>query len=421
MKLIFLFFLFNTSLQAKTGATPDQILPAQTSGGVNRGDSWTATTGGANPVEILKDNLGTDPKPNQMETFVTQSNILYGCVDKSLNGRTDANCAADPSNPECLGLSKSLDNATVCREYYVPASLGCKIYGAGSYYMDEWLAFGDHFYSSVTNCGNTKTAADSKIGKFTNLTDMLTYNSANPVGNGTQAAKTISPSGISQTTKDGDTVEISALEKLAETFDDGASKLGYEKGEILRKAAKGESFLQVVLDSPFADKLNEPSRKKVEESIKDSTAVTSRVIALRESSEQQKGEEIQAVASQEIPSEGKSGITEILSVTSRNEIPTPRNDAALRSEVEGIIAQKTKPLLADRIAALEEMAKNAKNLSGRNLASETKASLEPEVDSTLFERIHLAYKKRHLSLRSQDSITGKAVRSLEKPAFFKDL
>jgi len=408
-------------------------------------ENWEATK--YNSKEILQAELDKESAPNQKDSYTLQSNIMYGCVDKSLNGRTDSVCASTPDHPECAGLSKSLGNATQCLEMFEPATLGCKVYGSKGYAMEDWIGFGGQYYDSLRTCATSKTSSDALIPTIQSAEqlEMVNFKANGPLGSGVAMFKTESKSGISQnppTQSEGreQTLQLQDWEKLIQSNPDGASYLGYNEGEIIRRAVKGESYVQVILDSPFSEKLSEPVRAKAEVAASNPTEAANTALA-RSSLDggSRLPTDTYTPPAAALSPNSISASAPVLPAYSQTLSANPDFDAPyysnletpseeMESELKKISAEEQsgakKPLLADRIAQLEKMAKNASpTLRGRSLASfqEPQESPPQLEDSSLFDRVRGAYRKRHLGLRTQESITGKAVRSMDQPAFFKEL
>lgn len=407
-------------------------------------ENWAATK--YNSKEILQAELEKESAPNQKDAYTLQSNIMYGCVDKSLNGRTDSACASTPDHPECTGLSKSLGNATVCVEMFEPASLGCKVYGKGGYAMEDWIGFGGQYYDSLKSCASSKTESDKLIPTLVSAEqlEMVNFKANGPLGSGVEIFKSEPKSNLTQTssstTEEGTTLAVQDLEKLIESNPDGASALGYEEGEIIRRAVKGEAYVKVILDSPFAEKLSEPLRARAETAANDPLEATKTALAKNglESGDPLPTATAASSTSPYSPNSVSATNPSLPAYTQNLQQSNPDFDAPyynldspskeMEQDLKKLTANEPSnpktPLLSDRIAQLERMAKNSSpSLRGRSLASIQEPQESPPMveDATLFNRVSVAYRKRQLGLRSQESITGKAVRSMDQPAFFKEL
>lgn len=399
--------------------------------------------------ELFEATVNVEPKFSQLESFTVQSNVMYNCVDTSLNGRQDNVCQTNPNAPECVGLRKTLENATNCLEYFVPATLGCKTYGTAEHPAEDWVAFGNNYYNTLSQCTGTKTSSDGTKQRLQSLTEMLMYDPNAPTGPGITLLKDYSQSGwnsgISETKKEEGL--FSSLWK------DGASLLGYQDGDIIKSAAKKESFFDVVVNSPFVNDLNVVNREKFENGVTNSSMIIERVKAA--------GKFPTMVAQ-----EGDANNTEptTASVASANSSISPTDQAlgstvplagpgmTIANQSSGFsvepklenVAKNTpissdsnkvdttvstfarKPLLAEKIAELEMAAKQKKNI--RSLASEE----EPKTDTndslafgseevTLFQRVRKNYSKRQEGFRSSGAKTTDSILQLEKPQIFQDL
>jgi hypothetical protein len=366
---------------------------------------------------LFETTVNVEPTFQQNESFTVQSNVMYGCVDTSLGGRQDAVCQTNPKAPECVGLKKTLENATNCLEYFVPATLGCKTYGTTEHSAEDWVAFGNNFYNTLGQCAVTKTSNDEKRDKLVSLTDMVVYDPTNPNGIGGPGILSGVPnSGANSTISQKPANE---LEQILQNLDDGASRLGYQTGDIIKSAQRKESFLSVVMDSPFVNDLNVVNRSMFESGIQNAELIVARVKETKNLSA-----DAETNPEPSSPSEGalsSTGATNSMPLTAGDTSTSETTTAALFAadnlekkvepipislEVKSDFAKK--PLLADRIAEIERAALEKKN--NRNLASTEPAPKEFEKslnsdfgseDTSLFQRIRFAYKRQLSGLQAK--------------------
>lgn len=402
--------------------------------------------------ELFNATVNVEPKFSQEESFIVQSNVMYNCVDTSLNGRQDDVCVTNPKAPECVGLKKTLENATNCLEYFVPATLGCKTYGTAEHPAEDWVAFGNNYFTTLSQCTGTKTTSDDKKQKLQSLTEMLVYDPNSQVNSGPTLLKNYSQSGwnstISETKK-----EEGLFSKL---WNDGSSLLGYQDGDILKSAAKGDSFFDVVINSPFANDLNVVNREKLENGITNSALIIERIksagklptmVAEEETptvetsvsvntenlgtlTAQQNNTSQTATNSTSLAGPGFLG-PEQFNATASNSPTVPKAEtpekAAQNSPRTTDSTFARKPLLAERIAQMELAAKQKKEI--RSLASEGQADSEEVANSlmygsediSLFQRIRTSYSKRQDGFRALGAKTTESILQIEKPKIFEEL
>lgn len=404
--------------------------------------------------ELFEATVNVEPKFSQEESFIVQSNVMYNCVDTSLNGRQDDICVTNPKAPECVGLKKTLENATNCLEYFVPATLGCKTYGTAEHPAEDWVAFGNNYFTTLSQCTGTKTTSDDTKQKLQSLTEMIVYDPNSIVSSGPTLLKNYSQSGwnstISETKK-----EEGVFSKL---WNDGSSLLGYQDGDILKSAAKGDSFLDVVINSPFANDLNVVNREKLENGITNSAIIIERIksagklptMAAEEDTapsiessvsvdtgkigiptSQQNNTPQSSQSSTSLPGPGFLSADQVNATAFTSSPTTQKADTSEKltqnstQTVESSFGRK--PLLAERIAQMELAAKQKKEI--RSLASEEKPDSEDTANSlmygseevSLFQRVRKFYSKRQEGFRAMGAKTTESILQIEKPKIFEEL
>jgi hypothetical protein len=424
MNLVFLFLLVSQIATAASRDVDGNVVADD----ATRNDSLFNSTVNPDP---------TDPEPSfsQKDTFTLQSNLMYGCVDTSLNGRSDDVCQSNPKAPECVGLSASLSNATNCLEYIVPANpaLGCKTYGTAEHPMEDWIAFGNNYFNTLAQCSDTKTSNDTTKKSLKSLTEMIAFDPTSPVGSGPSILSGAQKSGINSSISVGNISDENDWNNLLNKFDDGASRLGYQNGDLIKSAQKKQSFFDVVTSSPFAEDLNVVNRAKIESGIADASFIVERVkanskLAKSETENPETMADISASNSSKNEVVNQNIREEKTESGAANQLPSNPIIAEAKSlEAPAVIRKQT---LAERIAEIERLAKEQrKNRSIASLEeknSELKKNLErretSNEDKTLFQRVALVYKKHHARLKYiEPSRVGASILELEKPAIFNDL
>lgn len=289
--LLLTFLLATVSAHGAEYAVPEKKKDDPSSP-TNKVDQWEATKGnkemflgeitqnqfenqvldGPRSKNLGEAATGAGAALKQSDSMILYENVLTNCVDTALNGRKDELCKSSPSHPECIGLNVTTENALCNTPGYKPKDdTECKQTNLKDYTSDEWIAFGEQYYSGMQGCGETKmkTASSSTMAS---LTDML----ANPVTKGPVDYGVIPTSGISGTvpaTTDGTTLKVKPTLSSLNIPDDGSARLGYENGEVLKRAEKGEPFYTVVMDSPVVEDIKPKNRALLERGLSEPNLV----------------------------------------------------------------------------------------------------------------------------------------------------
>lgn len=395
----------------------------------------------------------------QADAFNAHNSVLMGCTATNINGRTDNLCTLTPNHPECTGLNATLQNAVFCNSPPPPGSppgTPCQSFGAYGYNIDEWLVFGQQFYNGMSTCIQTREGSDKseeRRNRMTALTDMASF----PPQTGGDLKHGSSASSIT-----GDAKVINAetrAQEMAARFDDGAAYLGFNKGELILRAYKGESFLSAFSDSPFAEKLASSLRDTVDYALGNPEDITQKAQEQRAAEIEKKKEEMEAKGetleqnpSRKIASQGGAPST----VTEGSAPNLNSTNAAVAAWAAGgkSAGKNGAPLQARGGAGIG--GGNATNkagqagVGGRNgilgkdglvaaggdgaeggdkATGEGKPEVESqasaanaETDTSLFIRVSQRYRhySRQMSAYTR-SKTAKDIGSMETPEFFRDL
>lgn len=349
----------------------------------------------------------------QANAFVMGSNVMGGCVGTNVGGRTDSVCAASPKSPECVGLNQALRNAANCLTRDDAGE--CTSWGADGFTMTDWMAFSSQYASSMTGCYSTKTRTDALVTPMAGLTEMA---SGAPVTVPTVAPEE-SSSGISRSTA----VNALGWKELSERFPDGSVYLGYENGEIMRRAFAGEPFAAIVNESPFVAKLDRTKRNAVEETLADPDSAVAKALEGRSAAG---GAEV-SVASAGVPVGVSAPVGAEVSAPHKDPTPlapTPRGRGILESHAQTTGASTPVPLDAGarQLASIEKISPGAMNpLSDLRGPAVSPAPAEMHGIS-LFERVSVSYRKRRREFHTHGSTkAGDEIRGMGTPEAFRNL
>lgn len=369
------------------------------------------------PTEILR----------QSDAFITTVNVAGSCIETNLQGRNDADCAANPNHPECAGLNKALENASNCEEWFNPASLGCKRYGAHGFTMEEWLAFGtEYFEGGIKPCDTHMTRVrtldsgdpnKNVIEDMKSMTDMVSATQGLTESGGQERGQ----SGISGSTEKRE-------------LEDGSTYLGYENGEILKRARAGDSFLDVITESDFYKKLSFSQKRSAANAVENAEEIA-------EKTREKKG--LLAKDSKQKEEEGRSPAAALADSSLKSKGPRDGETAGYTTvpqqlELSGAVTGAAKAtgtgkaenaaitLMTIPTNAFFDVNENARLIEKQRaaaLAAEQAARNAKVLEEfSLFERVRMMYQKRAPSLRRMEiSETARAVRSTEAPQFFNSL
>ena len=467
--LIPLLALSLTSFAASKDTAMDKVKKdAGSSGAAKEAEDWKATKFNNDMLNEQVEGVAID----QASAGIVGSNLMFDCVETNLNGRKDDLCKSSPNHPECVGLNKALDNATACIDpVNPPEGTPCKKYGTTEYSMDEWIAFGTQYYTGMSECYATKTRIESTRVTTLDGADSLRMSSLTmimsdvPVANGLDTATSAKrDSGTSSVSGEANQQELSVNPtgfKSLSDLDDGSVYLGYERGELLKGAAEGKAFYQVVTKSPFAENLKPKNLKILENGLMESNLVidkarvAGRLPALGENEEQYANATRDDATSAVGKAEGTTGSSswsaaKAAKAANEKAATTAAVPALTHHEEAKAAPAERKLMLHERIALLEAQAKaklSGKG-DGRSLASLGKSHLDSATDpsaaakagsapgegvtanaaagiggtdTSLFERVTLAYRKRGDAFKSLESAEGRELRTMEAPKIFREL
>lgn len=405
-----------------SGSPPPSCPPPPNNGSTQRAQNW-------NPTKYNNDMLTTPPVPSynrtdltgvpkgeairQADAIVANSNTLNSCITTSINGRTDSLCTNTPNHPECVGLSGAAESISTaeCIEYFVPATLGCKVYAKNGFTMQEWAVFGDQYTRGIQECFSTKPGTDASADKMVSLTDMVTPASAGNDPSGSSRSQ----SGISESTiQDKDSPSATK---------DGSTYLGYEDGEIVQRAKSGDTFFDILIDSPFGSKLSRQQKAAIEDAKSNSDEIAEKAL--------ERQSKLADNSDKAAPDD-----TEASAVSDAER--TPGRAVAPGAMVSAVVPPGALKLSQTPNIALQTGGKAAvaANAAGNGSAESTKrqpassqaakdspsAAIAKDAEISLFARITLIYRKKAPGLkRLEVSETGRAIKSMDTPEFFKSL
>jgi hypothetical protein len=404
------------------------------------------------------DSVGAGSILTQNDAYNAQNAVITGCAGTNLSGRTDSLCASTPNDPECTGLNSSLSNAATCAQPGpndpVTGKPTCLKYGSFGFTIDEWLVFGQQYYNSLTGCFNVVDAADntgvnSDTNKLVTRSDRLQAmgdfaatvpdpNAAVAAGankssvTGASQASTISTGGKPQ--------KVPVWQSVSEKFDDGASVLGYDRGELVKRSVSGESFAAAFNESPFAASLPRDTRAQVEAALGDPGPAMDKA---KEQKLAQTGGETSEIAQEKNPQStanttgspiagsAKASLPSSITSTATVASGAATSNGATRTIASAAIAQATTSAggreLTEREKAYARAGLSgsaaAAAVSGRRPTLErTQPSPAASLEVTLFERVTTSYRRITPRMKLlDDSKTASDVRDTEAPAFFKNL
>ncbi|MGE3262182.1 MAG: hypothetical protein AB7K68_10410 [Bacteriovoracia bacterium] len=359
-----------------------------------------------------------DSESTQANAFVMGSNVMGGCVGTNVGGRTDSVCAASPKSPECVGLSQALRNAANCLTR--DGAGECTSWGADGFTMTDWMAFSSQYASSMTGCYSTKTRTDALVSPMTGLTEMA---SGAPVMVPTLAPEE-SRSGVSRSTA----VNALGWKELSERFPDGSVYLGYENGEIMRRAFAGEPFAAIVNESPFVGKLDRTKRNAVEETLADPGPVVAKALEGRVTPAS--GAEVSVTSAGQSTRFNASGGPALLAgaqvlAPTREATPlapSPRGRGISEGYAQAFGASAPVDVGARHLASIEKISPGAMNpLSDLRGPAVSPAPAEMHGIS-LFERVSVSYRKRRREFHTHGSTkAGDEIRGMGTPEAFRNL
>lgn len=373
----------------------------------NRATDWQSVT---NNNSMFNGSVPTTATVRQADSYAASSNSFTSCVQSSTFGRSDGDCATNPDHPECVGFNRAVDSATSapCLQYAVPASLGCLVYApVNGYTAEEWFAFSDQYFSSMSGCFQGRDQNDPLVDKMLSMSDMLTKQEADYDGSG----KLDSHSGVSGSTKSS-----------KGNSKDGSLYLGYEEGEVFRRARAGQNFFDVLSDSPVAKGMTEEARKKTLAAVTDSAEVTEKALERQKkllASDEQKSDKPEKTAKQDVPAPAapaKPAGTSSLAAAKPPALPTPKEKDTLPTK------SVSQPLLASLPAPSGNMENNDRRPSSAEAERFAELAMTTLQDISLFQRVNGVYKKKAPGMNKLEmSETGRAIKSMETPQFFKSL
>jgi hypothetical protein len=397
--------------------------------GGGRADGWDAKKYN----EGMYDDLAGGDEYGQMSqtaAFAQMDKVLLLCVHHNVEGRPDDLCTTTPNHPECTGLKNSMENATNCAvppAPGAPAGAGCKGYGNYGYVIDEWLVFGEQYYNGMGGCLSAKTGDDKAAGRSTrmiNLTDISSVSAT--LGEG--GAQFQGPSTI--TGKINKQQNLSSISKrLSDEMDDGATALGYERGEFFTRALKGQSFSGVFADSPFAGKLAGSVKEAVDTALGNSKEVREllkdkRIAEVEKIREQKEKAGESTVAIDDALAKKKNSAGSSDAVAALDKAARVPASAGLAKELvdkqragsPGV--DKSRNWLALSVGADGQV----KGSGIAEAAPSTLSGTEGEADISLFQRVRLSYRRIAPSMNAYgESKTARDVRLTDTPQFFRDL
>ena len=429
-----------------------------TSTGTERADNWKSSK---YSDDALRSGSVGSTVVTQGNSFTLKSNLLYGCVETSLLGRTDDLCKNSPDHPECTGLTRSIENATSCMDPINPGpGVKCKVYGKAGYTMDEWLAFGEQYQKAMNDCFELKIPADAtatvdlegqKVARLASLTAFQQQDKMDP---GTTTAS-ISASGISGDIDESNLAGLggqgsatSGASRSLTSIDDGATALGYEKGEIVKRTMDGQAFYHIVTNSPFASELTPKQLSQMENGLAESSLVISKArtagrIPSLGGPEILEGGQLAGAGTQDASSGASSWAKATAGSAARGLASAPTGSAnsaaasATPSEMQKIAAAlaanpayfgKRKLMLAERIAMLENAARAHNPIAQRGLAAfpsgapkpKSEGFIDPEI--TLFVRVSAAYKRKSKQIaQASGASAGVELRRMPSPFLSKGI
>jgi hypothetical protein len=395
---------------------------------------------------------------SQAEAFTAHNNVIIGCTGTNINGRTDNLCTVTPNHPECTGLNLTLQHAVFCNNPPPPGSppgTPCASFGAYGYNIDEWLVFGQHYYNSMSGCINVKDAVDpeskdgstkgARASRMVALTDIASFPGATP-GN--------LKDGSAASTITGETKVVTAetrAKEMMERFDDGAAYLGFNKGELILRAYKGESFITAFSDSPFAEKLTKSLRETVDYALGNPTepmekAKENRVAELEKKKQEaeSRGETLEAEGARSLASSERAAGGPVASTGGDSSVGgTSRGASASlhaygQGSASGAGYGSSSGSNSAQINSLRQDGLLGKAvLSGGpvsygdqppspaagSAATGAQAGLAAEAnEASLFQRVKVSYRRYAPQMRAYgESKAARDVRLTDTPEFFRDL
>lgn len=384
----------------------------------------------------------------QADAFVAHNNVLIGCTGTNINGRTDNLCTLTPNHPECTGLNATLQNAVFCAEPPPPGSppgTPCRSFGAYNYTIDEWLVFGQHYYNGMSTCVQAKDGPDKSTerrNRMVALTDIASFPGTTPGD---------LKDGSSASSITGETKVVNAetrAKEMMERFDDGAAYLGFNKGELILRAYKGESFITAFSDSPFAEKLAKSLRETVDYALGNPAepmekAKEKRVAEIEKKKQEAeaKGEPLEAEGARSLASgdnatgpvagtggdnsasgggSGASASLHAYGQGSPSGAAAGSGSAQINSLRQDGLLGKT--VLSGGPGSYGDQPASLSPAAGSAAAgAQAGLSAEPE-EASLFQRVKVSYRRYAPQLRAYgESKAARDVRLTDTPEFFRDL
>jgi hypothetical protein len=424
-------------------------------------NSVLAPAGSTGTAALTGDSVGAGNILTQNDAYGAQNAVITGCAGTNLSGRTDSLCASTPNDPECTGLNSSLGNAATCAQPGPndPATgkPTCLKYGSFGFSIDEWLVFGQQYYNSLTGCFNVVDASDSTgVNSDTNklvtrsdrLQAMADFAALPPdsgaavAAAGANKSTVTGASGASTVSSAGKPQKVPLWQSVSEKFDDGAAVLGYDRGDLVKRSASGQSFAEAFNESPFAATLPRDTRAVVEAALGDPGPTIEKT---KEQKFAQAGNETSDISHDKNPQ--STAVFTGSPVAGTAKPASPSNISGAVAVSEGALAANgatrtiasaanaSTPPASGRIGrelTEREIAYARAGLSGSAAAAAVaghrptlerpQASPASLVEGTLFERVTLSYRRITPRMKPlDDSKTASDVRDTETPTFFKNL
>ncbi|MGZ3693290.1 MAG: hypothetical protein ACXWQO_03740 [Bdellovibrionota bacterium] len=294
-----------------------------------------------------------------IEASESPKNRLSKCIDTVTKGSKDGACTGHPNTPDCVGLNQATTNATNCLAY--DGKNHCAAYGERGFTMGEWLAFGSQYTDAMKQCYEPMKASDQ------NLTP-------------SQAANF-----------------------LADKFNDGSVFLGYENGEIMKRAFSDVPFSEIVKGSPFVTKLEPIFQTEVNHALEDPKTTIAR--AGKSLTDQAKIAEIAVAAPAAITETKSEAVNNSASaeVRSPSVFPSPTLPPTTQLEqAEAVFAREraaanaTPQDVKRQLASIEKISPSALHpLNELTDHSSVQDATTQTDEATLFVRVHDTYRRRH--------------------------
>lgn len=158
-----------------------------------------------------------EAKPKRMAGGASRmdGSEFYSCVQSSLNGRTDGECAHYGQALECIGARLALEYSFLRSKCMYRDQAGCRVHGHKDNTQSQWMSAASGHIALFMECVKHRYGRDGSNGRKEALVDPQ-------------------------------------LRALLHEIPDGSFHFGFSNGEILLRSLRDERLSSILADSPSA-------------------------------------------------------------------------------------------------------------------------------------------------------------------------